>query len=82
MDILLFNAGECNDALRDREFYIVRGCADVDSAIAKLAQYFTNEGMRFPVETANDYEVMLTGENLQDPWADQPQHSYLMYVIG
>ena len=59
---LFFCTGECSDALRDRDFYLVAADDEV-SARASLAAWFAKNGYS---DCADDYSVFIKGENLSE----------------
>ena len=62
MNFLFFCTGECSDALRDRDFYLV-AADDEAHARAKLAAWFAKNEYS---DCANDYSVFVKGENLSE----------------
>lgn len=77
-DFLLFNAGECDDAMRDRYFYLVRNVENADAARVKLQQYFDKEEY---TDDAEYYEAMIEGNNLKDSLAGKENYSYRMQEV-
>ena len=62
MNFLFFCTGECSDALRDRDFYLV-DAEDEASARARLTAWFAkNEHSDYE----SNYSVFVKGENLSE----------------
>ena len=59
---LFFCTGECPDALRDRDFYLV-AAEDEVSARARLTAWFAIDGSN---DSADNYSVFVKGENLSE----------------
>jgi hypothetical protein len=67
MDYLFFCTGECDDAMRDRDFYLVHHAKDEDMARAELARHLAEDVLDDPstaVDEADTYSVFVKGENL------------------
>ena len=62
MNYLFFCTGECPDALRDRDFYLV-AAEDETSARERLTAWFAKNGYS---DSADDYSVFVKGENLSE----------------
>ena len=78
MDYLMFCTGECDDALRDRYFYLVRGAVSEDDARWKLGIWFH---MNDYSDLAEYYSVFVTGENLKDGAGDTIHYCYNMEIV-
>ena len=81
MDFLFFNTGECDDALRDRDFYLVHNAGGEAEARVELERYFREDALDNPElahEVAEDHSVFLKGDNLVDGMADQVHYCYRM----
>ena len=83
MDYLFFNAGECEDALRDRTFILVRDVETREEANTRLYEYFVGEG--YGAEDAETYadfhEVFVYGPHLWDGYEDIQHWNYRMVEI-
>lgn len=84
MDILFFNTGECDDALRDRDLYLVHNAKDEADARVELERYLREEGLNDPSmahDVAEDHSVMLIGDNLRDGMAGTQHYCYRMMEL-
>lgn len=81
MDYLFYCTGECEDALRDRDFYLVKNCASEDAARALLADWFKREEIGDGEDEANRYDVFVTGENIEDATADRVNWNYRFTTV-
>jgi hypothetical protein len=79
MDYLLFCTSECDDALRDRDLFLVQNATDEDHARALLAAHFLADGSS---DDAAYYSVMVKGDNLVDGFAGQTHYCYRMQVVA
>lgn len=78
MDYLFFCTGECDDAMRDRDFYLVKNVVDEIEARERLAAYFLHENFN---DSAEDYSVFVTGENIEDAMGAVQHWSYRFYTV-
>ena len=62
MDYLFFNVGECDDRLREREFYLVPQCGGIGEARARLSAYFLSDADTAH-ERIDDWEVFLQADS-------------------
>lgn len=86
MDYLMFNAlGECEDSLRDRDFYLVEGATSLAEAQYRLAAFFQSEDVFDmevdPVEEAAYYLPFVTGVNLADGSEGAEHWMYRMHTV-
>ena len=83
MDYLMFCTGECDDAMRDRDFYLVKNRSSATSARAALAAHFLCEGYseEYASDRAEDYSVFIKGVGLEDAMAGKENYSYRLHVL-
>ena len=81
MDYLFFCTSECDDALRDRDFFLVKDAEFEDTARNALQCYF-NESYPENPDLAENYSVFITGENLQDANANITHFCYRLTVVA
>ena len=83
MDFVFFNAGECNDSMRDREFLLVRDASSSDDARERLYQYFLRqfECEAVALASTEDQEVFVYGPHIWDNYEDIEHWNYKMVLI-
>ncbi len=62
MNFLFFCTGECSDALRDRDFYLVEA-EDEAAARTRMAAWFAKNGYS---DCESNYSVFVKGESLSE----------------
>lgn len=78
MDYLLYCTGECDDAMRDRDFYLVKNVHNTQEARELLDDWFRREERS---DDASYYDVFVKGENIEDAMCGVTHWNYRFTTV-
>ena len=78
MDFLFFCTSECDDALRDRDFYLAQNCDGEEEARKALDIFFSSNDYN---DFADNYSVFVSGSNIKEG-TENPHYCFRFQIIN